>query len=69
MSMVRDWWINANYDRTHMRRFYEENPDWSDLPPEVVATSLTFQLFAVGEASRSVWAELKKTFGITEDAE
>ncbi len=69
MSKVRDWWTNANYDRNHMRRFYEMNPDWSDLPPEVVATSLAFQAFAVGEAGRGVWIELKKAFGITEDTE
>ena len=69
MSKVKDWWVNANYDRDHMRRFYETNPDWSDLPPEVVANSATFQWFAVGEASRSVWSELKKAFGITGDTE
>ena len=67
MSKVRDWWVNANYDRDHMRRFYETNPDWSDLPPEVVATTLSFQAFAAGEAMLDVWAELNKAFGITED--
>ena len=69
MSRVRNWWVNANYDRDHMRRFYETNPDWSDLPPEIIATSLAFQAFAVGEAFRSLWAEMKKAVGVTEDIE
>lgn len=70
MSKVHDWWVNANYDREHMRRFYETHPDWSDLPLEAVANSMTFQFFAAGEALRAVWSELKKALGITtEDAE
>ena len=64
MSTIRDWWVNANYDRDHMRRFYETNPDWSDLPPEVVATTLAFQWFAAREALRSVWVEVKKALGM-----
>ena len=64
MSKIRDWWVNANYDRDHMKRFYETHPDWSDLPPEIVATSFTFQIFAVGEALKNVWAEVKAAFGV-----
>ncbi len=52
MRRLRRWWVNADYDRDHMRRFYETHPNWSDLPPEVVANTLTFQGFAVGEAGR-----------------
>ena len=66
MSRFRRWWVNADYDRDHMRRFYETHPDWSDLPPEVVANTWMFQMFAVGEAGRSVWSELKKALGITD---
>lgn len=69
MNRFRRWWVNANYDRDHMRRFYETHRDWSDLPPEVVANSMTFQMFAVGEAGRSVWSELKQAFGIIPEDE
>jgi len=58
----QEWWHNSNYDREHMRRFYEARPEWADLPPEVVATSMAFQFFAVGEGCREVGKAVREAF-------
>ncbi len=67
MSRFRRWWVNADYNRAHMRRFYETHPDWSDLPPEAIANSFTFQAFAVGVAVNFAWTELKTALGINDE--
>ena len=58
MNALQRWWRNANYDRDAMDRFYRARPEWSDLPPEVVAKTFAFQAFAVGEAFRQLGRDI-----------
>ncbi len=67
MNALQRWWYNTNYDRGTMDKFYRARPEWSDLPPEVVATSFAFQAFAFGEAVRQLGRDIRDT--LTGDTE
>ena len=63
MQTVKDWWRNTNYDRDTMQRFYQDRPEWSDLPPEAVARSLTFQAYAAGGAFSKIGRQIRVAIG------